>query len=122
MWRKRKASSLVTEHHPDDHRGKRWKDTFVVSSSDDEDQDENEDEGEDSGNAEDEWDIKCILDESRSQYLIDWGDSWSPTWVSLEELTDPCALGLYGWFPDVIYMEIGAEGERQRRRNQDLGG
>lgn len=33
-----------------------------------------------------------------------------------------CAPGLYGWFPDVICMEIGAKGERQRRRNQGLGG
>lgn len=51
-------------------------------SSDDEDQSENGDENEDSGNAEDEWDIKCILDESESQYLIDWEGPWSPTWVS----------------------------------------
>lgn len=82
MWRKRKASSPVTAHHSEDHRGKRWKNNFVVLSSDDEDQSENGDENEDSGNAEDEWDIKCILDESESQYLIDWEGPWSPTWVS----------------------------------------
>lgn len=53
----------------------------MISSSEDEEEVETENGSEDSENEEDEWDIKCILDESDSQYLIDWEGPWSPTWV-----------------------------------------
>lgn len=55
----------------------------MISSSEDND-DQNASEDDDSGNEEGEWDIKCILDESESHYLIDWEGPWTPTWVSLE--------------------------------------
>lgn len=75
MWRKRKASS-VSSHNTDASRRKRWKNNFVVSSSEDEDEDQ------ESENDEGEWDIKCILEELEDQYLIDWEGPYSPTWVS----------------------------------------
>ena len=81
MWRKRKGSS-ISAHYKDESRRKRWKYTFVVSSSEDEYEDEDDISDNNEDEDEDEWDIKCILDESDSQYLIDWEDPWSPTWVS----------------------------------------
>lgn len=95
MSRKRNKPLSITAHETDDHRRKRWKESFVISSSDD-NEDQNPNEDEDSGNEEDEWDIKCILDESGSQYLIDWEGPWSPTWVSFEKRVDSCGYDLYG--------------------------
>jgi hypothetical protein len=77
MWRKRKAASPITSDPAENSRTKRWKEAHVISSSDDEDDTDTTSLGED------EWYIKCILDETESQYLIDWEGPWSPTWVSL---------------------------------------
>lgn len=83
MWRKRKASSSVPARYTDEPRRKRLRNNLIISSSEDEEENETEEsENEDSGNDE-EWDIKCILDETDSQYLIDWEGPWSPTWVGL---------------------------------------
>lgn len=88
MWRKRKASSSVPVHYTDESRRKRLRNTRVISSSEDEEEVETENGSEDSENEEDEWDIKCILDESDSQYLIDWEGPWSPTWEPKENAND----------------------------------
>ncbi|RHZ54696.1 uncharacterized protein CDV56_107842 [Aspergillus thermomutatus] len=77
MWRKRKASSPASSNPAENARKKRWTEAFVISSSDDEN---DHDDG--SSLDEDEWYINCILDETESQYLIDWEGPWSPTWVS----------------------------------------
>ncbi|EAL85966.1 conserved hypothetical protein [Aspergillus fumigatus Af293] len=79
MWRKRKAASPAISDPADNFRKRRWKVVYVTSSSDDEN-DENDDST--SSLDEDEWYINCILDETESQYLIDWEGPWSPTWVS----------------------------------------
>lgn len=76
MWRKRKISSAVSTHSSDKYRKKRYKNTHPVITSDEENDNES------SALAEDEWYINCILDETESQYLIDWEGPWSPSWVS----------------------------------------
>lgn len=77
MERKRKAPSPEPAPSADNRRNKRWKRKYTVLSSDDEDDESS------SSLAEDEWLIKCILDESDSQYLIDWEGPWTPTWVGI---------------------------------------
>ncbi|OJJ83166.1 uncharacterized protein ASPGLDRAFT_465039 [Aspergillus glaucus CBS 516.65] len=87
MWRKRKASS-VPARYTDEPRRKRLRNNLIISSSEDEEENETEEsENEDSGNDE-EWDIKCILDETDSQYLIDWEGPWSPTWEPKDNAND----------------------------------
>ena len=71
MWRKRKIS-----YSSDKYKKQRLKNTHPVISSDEENNNES------SALAEDEWYIDCILDETESQYLIDWEGPWSPSWVS----------------------------------------
>lgn len=56
---------------------------LIISSSEGEEEDETEDSETGGSGNDEEWDIKCIVDESDSQYLIDWEGPWSPTWVSL---------------------------------------
>jgi hypothetical protein len=34
----------------------------------------------------DEWPIRCILQETDTEYLIDWEGSYDPSWVSCEKL------------------------------------
>ncbi|KAE8380816.1 class II histone deacetylase complex subunits 2 and 3-domain-containing protein [Aspergillus bertholletiae] len=85
MWRKRKVSSSVSTHSTDEHRKhrkKRLKNNYVVISSDEEDDNEG------SSLTEDEWYINCILDETESQYLIDWEGPWSPSWEPKEHVND----------------------------------
>lgn len=74
MPRKRKASSPVYTNRNHESRRKRWKETYILSSSEGE-QEVNEIGGE-------EYPINCILDEDDTRYLIDWEGPWSPTWVS----------------------------------------
>jgi hypothetical protein len=76
MWRKRKAASPASPDTAEHSRKRKWKEVYVISSSDDENDDSR------SSLDEDEWYINCILDETESQYLIDWEGPWSPTWVS----------------------------------------
>ncbi|KAE8328927.1 class II histone deacetylase complex subunits 2 and 3-domain-containing protein [Aspergillus sergii] len=82
MWRKRKISSAVSTHSSDKYRKKRYKNTHPVITSDEENDNES------SALAEDEWYINCILDETESQYLIDWEGPWSPSWEPKEHAND----------------------------------
>lgn len=82
MWRKRKAASPAISDPADNFRKRRWKEVYVISSSDDENDENDENDDSTSSLDEDEWYINCILDETESQYLIDWEGPWSPTWVS----------------------------------------
>lgn len=77
MARKRKANPHARNIQHTLKR-KRQKNSYTVlsSSETEESTDQNSDIGED------EWLIRCILDEDETQYLIDWEGSWSPTWVS----------------------------------------
>ncbi|KAF9887287.1 hypothetical protein FE257_010282 [Aspergillus nanangensis] len=85
MARKRKALSQV--YTPTTNALKKRKaQNFIVISSGDEDEDEDEDDN--STLAEDEYLIKCILDESESQYLIDWEGSWTPSWEPKEHANE----------------------------------
>lgn len=76
MERKRKAPNSITTQPTDTHRAKKQKGNIIVLDTD------SENEHESDSLEEDEWYIKCILDETDSQYLIDWEGPWSPTWVS----------------------------------------
>ena len=76
MERKRKAPNITSTQPTDLHRAKKQKGNTIVIDSD------SEKEHESDSLEEDEWYIKCILDETESQYLIDWEGPWSPTWVS----------------------------------------
>ncbi|KAF7166776.1 hypothetical protein CNMCM5623_000283 [Aspergillus felis] len=82
MWRKRKAASPASPDPAESSRKKKWKEVYVVSSSDDENDDSR------SSLDEDEWYINCILDETESQYLIDWEGRWSPTWEPKENANE----------------------------------
>lgn len=77
MSRKRKSSSTIYTSHTSHKRKKRWRTQHVVHSSD------NEADTDSEALSADEWLINCILDETESQYLIDWEGPWTPTWVSL---------------------------------------
>ncbi|GAB1193045.1 hypothetical protein APSETT444_002247 [Aspergillus pseudonomiae] len=77
MWRKRKIS-----YSSDKYKKQRLKNTHPVISSDEENNNES------SALAEDEWYIDCILDETESQYLIDWEGPWSPSWEPKEHAND----------------------------------
>jgi hypothetical protein len=63
---------------PNKSRRNNWNNQFIVTSSDDEDEEEdsNSEELDD-----EEWEINGILDESESQYLIDWVGNYPPSWV-----------------------------------------
>jgi hypothetical protein len=89
MSRKRKASSTIYTSHGSHKRKKRWRYQHVVHSSDTETDNDSEALGAD------EWLINCILDESESQYLIDWEGPWTPTWVSLVTSLLPSALSCF---------------------------
>lgn len=81
MALKRKPNPYV--HDSTDILGrKRSKRSYTVISSSESGTDDGSAENSDIG--EDEWLIKCILDENESQYLIDWDGPWSPTWVSCD--------------------------------------
>ncbi|KAI3087622.1 hypothetical protein CBS147353_540 [Aspergillus niger] len=82
MSRKRKASSTIYTSHGSHKRKKRWRYQHVVHSSDTETDNDSEALGAD------EWLINCILDESESQYLIDWEGPWTPTWEPKENAND----------------------------------
>lgn len=119
MSRKRNTPLSIAAHDSEDHRRKSWKKNFVVSSSEDSEPQNTSEDGY-SENEEGEWDIKCILDESKTHYLIDWEGPWTPTWVSFERRVEFFGYNT-GRLSDTIYLGTGAEGERQRRRNQCLG-
>ncbi|EAW14767.1 uncharacterized protein ACLA_001780 [Aspergillus clavatus NRRL 1] len=89
MWRKRKASPASSDS-TENSRKKRWKETYVISSSDD----ENENENDRSSLGEDEWYINCILDETKTHYLIDWEGPWSPTWEPKQNASE-AAVGVW---------------------------
>ncbi|KAE8161808.1 class II histone deacetylase complex subunits 2 and 3-domain-containing protein [Aspergillus tamarii] len=80
MWRKRKNSSASLSS--DKYKKKRRKNTHPVIPSDE------ENDSKSSALAEDEWYINCILDETESQYLIDWEGPWSPSWEPKEHAND----------------------------------
>ena len=77
MALKRKASSHVQNNIVNKRDRKRLRRHYTVDSSSDFSEAE-----EGSDIAEDEWLVKCILDEAEDNYLIDWEGPWSPTWVS----------------------------------------
>lgn len=79
MALKRKANPYVN-NSTDTFGRKRLKRSYTVISSSESEVDDGSAENSDIG--EDEWFIKCILDENETQYLIDWEGPWSPTWVS----------------------------------------
>lgn len=79
MALKRKANPYVN-NSTDTLGRKRLKRSYTVISSSESEVDDGGVENSDIGD--DEWLIKCILDENESQYLIDWEGPWSPTWVS----------------------------------------
>jgi hypothetical protein len=81
---KRKVSSSVSTHSTDEPRKNRWKTKHIIISSEEEEEEEEEitDDDKSSDLDEDEWLINCILDETESQYLIDWEGPWTPSWVS----------------------------------------
>ena len=72
MGRKRRASSDLSTAIESSRR-ERLRKTRVVSYSDEE--------SEDNEIGDEEFPINCILDETDSQYLIDWEGDWTPTWV-----------------------------------------
>ncbi|KAL4952131.1 class II histone deacetylase complex subunits 2 and 3-domain-containing protein [Aspergillus filifer] len=80
MRSKRKASSVFTTSSPQ-KREHRWNDHFIVTSSDEEET--SADDIEDL-----EWEINGILEETDSQYLIDWVGNYSPTWEPKENASE----------------------------------
>ncbi|GAT27763.1 HDA1 complex subunit [Aspergillus luchuensis] len=82
MSRKRKSSSTIYTSHTSHKRKKRWRTQHVVHSSD------NEADTDSEALSADEWLINCILDETESQYLIDWEGPWTPTWEPKENAND----------------------------------
>ncbi|KAL5355343.1 hypothetical protein BJX96DRAFT_47754 [Aspergillus floccosus] len=77
MERERKAPSPEPTPSAYNRRNKKWKSHYTIPSSDDEDDQTS------SSLGEDEWLINSILDETDSQYLIDWEGPWTPTWVGI---------------------------------------
>ncbi|KAL4886267.1 class II histone deacetylase complex subunits 2 and 3-domain-containing protein [Aspergillus karnatakaensis] len=80
MRSKRKASPVYNSKQSwssPDRRRQTWRINYTVISDDDEDDNEsnNAQEAED-----EEWEIEGILDETESQYMIDWAGDYSPTW------------------------------------------
>jgi hypothetical protein len=86
MRSKRKASPVYSKQTSPGKRRETWKNRYTVISDDEEDdsQDNNRSEVE-----EVEWEINGILEETESQYLIDWVGDYSPTWVSFTTATEP---------------------------------
>ncbi|RAL01935.1 uncharacterized protein BO80DRAFT_47453 [Aspergillus ibericus CBS 121593] len=84
MWRKRKLPSPVYTGTTSDTQKERWKEQHAIHSSEDEDEVQDDSEALDP----DEWYINCILDETESQYLIDWEGPWTPTWEPKEHASD----------------------------------
>ncbi|GKZ19667.1 hypothetical protein AbraCBS73388_004572 [Aspergillus brasiliensis] len=82
MSRKRKITSPIYTSYANHKRKKRWRSQHVVQSNDNEAEDESGTLGAD------EWYINCILDETESQYLIDWEGPWTPTWEPKENAND----------------------------------
>ncbi|KAL2786888.1 class II histone deacetylase complex subunits 2 and 3-domain-containing protein [Aspergillus keveii] len=70
---------------PNKSRRNNWNNQFIVTSSDDEDEEEdsNSEELDD-----EEWEINGILDESESQYLIDWVGNYPPSWEPKENASE----------------------------------
>ncbi|RAL09159.1 uncharacterized protein BO97DRAFT_185444 [Aspergillus homomorphus CBS 101889] len=89
MWRKRKLSPHACKSNTES-RKKRWKEHYTISSSDDSDDSEHQSET----LADDEYYINCILDETDTQYLIDWEGPWEPTWEPKEHAS---ALAVQVW-------------------------
>ncbi|RAH73758.1 uncharacterized protein BO66DRAFT_435234 [Aspergillus aculeatinus CBS 121060] len=81
MWRKRKLSPHQDNNHTNISRKKRWKENYTIVSSDDSDHESNPLD-------DDEYYINCILDETESQYLIDWEGPWEPTWEPKEHANE----------------------------------
>ncbi|KAL4804880.1 class II histone deacetylase complex subunits 2 and 3-domain-containing protein [Aspergillus unguis] len=76
MRNKRKASEVFTTS-PYRRRGNRIK-QYILDSS--EEKESSSDELPEQTQDEEEWEINGILDETESQYLLDWVGPWSPTW------------------------------------------
>ena len=77
MALKRKASSHVQNNIANNPDRKKLKRSYTVDSLSELSEVE-----ESSDVDEDEWLVRCILDEVDDYYLIDWEGPWSPTWVS----------------------------------------
>ncbi|PYH78516.1 hypothetical protein BO82DRAFT_405168 [Aspergillus uvarum CBS 121591] len=90
MWRKRKLSPYQDNNHSTFSRKKRWKENYTIESSDDSDNYDHESNTLD----DDEYYINCILEETESQYLIDWEGPWDPTWEPKEHAN---ALAVETW-------------------------
>ncbi|KAL4793423.1 class II histone deacetylase complex subunits 2 and 3-domain-containing protein [Aspergillus venezuelensis] len=80
MRSKRKAPPVFTTSSPQKPRHW-WNDYFIVTSSEEEETSADEIEDE-------EWDIYGILEETDSQYLIDWVGNYSPTWEPKENASE----------------------------------
>ncbi|RAH85064.1 hypothetical protein BO86DRAFT_386592 [Aspergillus japonicus CBS 114.51] len=104
MWRKRKLSPHHDNNHTTFSRKKRWKENYTIESSDDSDNSDHESNTLD----DDEYYINCILDETESQYLIDWEGPWEPTWVNLHDLF------VIGLCSNCSVLWSGTKGARQR--------
>ncbi|PWY79635.1 hypothetical protein BO70DRAFT_51891 [Aspergillus heteromorphus CBS 117.55] len=84
MVRKRKATTPIYTDYTTNIPSKRPENKHTVQSSEDE-----RETGSDGGSLEeDEFYINCILDETESQYLIDWEGDYTPTWEPKEHAND----------------------------------
>ncbi|KAL4939255.1 hypothetical protein BDV06DRAFT_199233 [Aspergillus oleicola] len=81
MRSKRKASPVFTTSSPH-QRSHKWTNQYVVTSSDEEETSADEIEDDE------EWEINGILDETESQYLVDWVGDYSPTWEPKENASE----------------------------------
>ncbi|RMJ27687.1 hypothetical protein PHISP_01472 [Aspergillus sp. HF37] len=79
MAPKRRALSQAHENSAPEPRTKRPRKDYATSSSS---------ESEESDIGEDEYLVKCILDENKFRYLIDWEGPWTPTWEPKENAND----------------------------------
>ncbi|KAL2846106.1 class II histone deacetylase complex subunits 2 and 3-domain-containing protein [Aspergillus pseudoustus] len=77
--------SPVFTGSPNKSRRNNWNNQYIITSGDEEDQDTDADTDDlDDG----EWEINGILDETESQYLIDWVGNYSPTWEPKENASE----------------------------------
>ncbi|KAL4923750.1 uncharacterized protein BDV17DRAFT_276324 [Aspergillus undulatus] len=85
MRSKRKASSVFTRSSRHKRR-ENWNHQYIVTSSDEEKSTADDIEEEIGDN--EEWEINGILEETESQYLLDWVGPWSPTWEPKENASE----------------------------------
>ncbi|KAL5338098.1 class II histone deacetylase complex subunits 2 and 3-domain-containing protein [Aspergillus crustosus] len=84
MRSKRKASPVYSKQSPNKGR-EAQKNNKIIISDDEEDGNESSDEQD---NLEEEWEINGILEETESQYLVDWAGGYSPTWEPKDNASD----------------------------------